>query len=111
MTELYRPACLRANYTPVSKRPKKYVSSERARQIVSHSLDMLKKFNNDYHDRDLDKEEYLAVYRYISTSSVWTGITDDIGDYNDVESFVNSNNTLRISFMCGAIIRTTLTKD
>lgn len=110
--DLYRPKCLQAGYTPVSKRVAPYISSERARQIIGHSLSMIKKFDHldGMYDRDLTKEEYSALVRYTLSSNTWYDITDDMGDWNDVTSFTNTNKTLRLSFICGSQLRLTLIK-
>jgi hypothetical protein len=106
--ELYRPTCLQAGYEPRSRQPKQYVSNDRAKQIVGHKIKLIQKFNLGDYKEDPTEEEYLAIYRYISTSDVWAEVTDELGDWNDVVTFVNSNNTATIAFVCSSYIRITL---
>ncbi len=55
-------------------------------------------------ERELKHDKEMDIFRYISTSDVWEDITDEMGAWNDVMTFINSDNQLRVTFMPVGII-------
>ena len=80
------------------------------RKLFGETIKFMKDHKMVEHDEDITSNQSSQCYKYLSTSSAWTNETDDLGDWNDVTTFINSNKTLKVVVMVDAWLRFELLK-
>ena len=69
------------------------------RSTIGETIKLMKQNGMIEHDLEVSDKKLMDIFSYLDKSQEWDDVSSDQDLYNDVNIFVNSNNTLKIVCM------------